>query len=170
MKLAWKFDPRTEASARALGYYDRSQPETEAEWREHVARHDRLYYWFPGEAFEELPTPDELVHPQHHVRVRPLSLEARLVWALSVSQAETMRREAEAYSAAARGLFRHHLREMGFYDPEPVELALRAFLAGKRVHVDHKLNAPSQLLVDGKVVAYNVVATHLRLTKITPES
>lgn len=166
MKLVEKFDPRTEASARALGYYERRQPETEAEWREHVARADRLYYWLPAEAFEELPTADERLHPQYHTHVRPLSLETRFVWALAVSQAQTMRAEAEAYSAATRGLFRRKLTELGFYDPEPVELALRAFLAGKRVDVERKLNEPSRLLVDGKLVARNIVATHLRLTPL----
>jgi hypothetical protein len=164
VKLVEKFDPRIEASARALGYYDRTQPTTETEWREHLARRGRLYFWLPAEAFTELPTAEERTHPQYHQRVRALSLETRLLWALAVSQAQAVRKEAEAYSAATRGLFRHRLQEMGFYAPDPVERALRAFLAGKRVDVEHKLNEPSRLLVDGKLVARNIIATNLRLT------
>lgn len=157
MKLAQKFDPRTEASARALGYYDSSQPKTEAEWREHVARHDRLYYWFPGEAFEELPTADELVHPQWHTRVRPLSLETRFLWALAVGQAQAMRKEADAFASVTRGLFRRKLAAMGFHGPtyaEAVEEALRAFLNGRRVEVSNPLNAPSRLTVEGRIIAH----------------
>lgn len=168
MKLAEKMAPGTEASARALGYYGRlPMPESWGEAQEQVARAARRYFWFPAEALDEVPqTVDEMAHYQRHSRLRILSVETRLVWALSVWQAETMRKEAEAYSAATRGLFRHHLREMGFYAPDPVERALRAFLAGKRVYVEHKLNAPSRLLVDGKLVAENVIAVDLRMTPL----
>lgn len=167
MKLVEKFAPRTEASARALGYYERRQPETEAEWREHVARADRLYYWLPAEAFEELPTADERLHPQYHTRVRALGLETRFLWALAVGQAQAMRTEAEAYSAATRGLFRRKLAALGFHGPThapAVEEALRAFLKGRRVEVTNPLNAPSRLLVDGKLVAENVIGLDTLLT------
>lgn len=168
MKLAQKIDPRTEASARALGYYGRlPMPESWEESQEQVARAARRYFWFPAEALDEVPqTLDEMAHYQRHGRLRILSLETRFLWALAVSQAQAMRKEAEAYSAATRGLFRHKLAQMGFYDPEGVEPALRAFLAGKRVDVERKLNAPSRLLVDGKLVAENVIALDMRLTPL----
>lgn len=167
MKLAERFDPRTEASARALGYYERPPlAETWEEAQEQNARLDRTYYWLPAEVFTEPLTADEQVHPHFHSRLRPLGLDTRFLWALAAGQAQAMRTEAEAYSAATRGLFRHKLAQMGFYDPQDVELALRAFLAGKRVDVERKLNAPSRLLVEGKLVAENVIALDMRLTSL----
>lgn len=158
MKLVEKFAPRTEASARALGYYDQvPRAETWEEAQDRNARLDRTYYWLPAEAFVELPTEDQRLHPHYHTRVRPLSLETRFLWALAVGQAQAMRTEAEAYSAATRGLFRRKLAQMGFHGPTyapAVEEALGAFLKGRRVEVSNPLNAPSRLTVEGRVIAH----------------
>ena len=164
--LLGKLNPRTDEAAKALGFYELGDISDSEKWWEAMRRDEHTYWWFPAEAVTEDDSPEGRAWDHRHSKVRSLSLETRLLWALAVGQAQTMRTEAEAYSAATRGLFRHKLTELGFYDPKPVELALRAFLAGKRVDVERKLNEPSALLVDGEVVARNVVATHLRLTAL----
>lgn len=165
--LLSKLDPRTDEAARALGFYELGDISDPEKWWEAMQRDERTYWWFPAEAVTADESPEGRAWDHRHSKMRSLPLETRLLWTLVVGQAQNMRAEAEAYSAATRGLFRRKLTELGFYDPEPVELALRAFLAGKRVDVERKLNEPSALLVDGRAVAYNVVATHLRLTPLT---
>jgi hypothetical protein len=162
--LLSKLEPRTNEAAMALGFYELGDISDPEKWWEAMQRDERTFWWFPAEAVTADESPEGRAWDHRHSKVRPLSLETRLVWALTVGQAQAMRKEAEAYSAATRGLFRHKLAQMGFYDPQDVELALRAFLEGKRVDVERKLNAPSRLLVDGKPVAENVIALDMRLT------
>lgn len=163
MKLAEKIDPRTEASARALGYYGRlPMPESWEESQEQAARAARRYFWFPAEALDEVPqTLDEMAYHQRHGRLRILSLETRFLWALAVGQAETMRKEADAFASVTRGLFRRKLAAVGFHGPTyapAMEEALRAFLKGRRVEVSNPLNAPSRLTVEGRVIAHGPLA------------
>lgn len=168
MKLLDRIDPRTRASADALGFY--AEPRDAAEARELDEREARTYWWFSPEALaEDAHTTAARAADHASGRLRALRPETRYLWSFSVREAEVMRREAEAFSAIMRGMFRHRLATLGFTDRPTVEEALQAFLKGRQVDVNYKLNAPSQLLVDGKVVAHNVVATHLRVTPLAPE-
>lgn len=170
MRLLDKIDPNTRASAEALGYGPHFELDP-IDGDPVKPLPEGTYYWFPAEALTGEPRNAREEDEQHRRgRLRPLPLETRFLWAINLRRAQEMREQADLFASATRGLFRLKLREMGFYDPDDVEFALRAFLKGKRVDVERRINAPSRLIVDGKLVAENVIARHLRLTALADET
>lgn len=155
--LLGKLNPPTKEAATALGFYELGDISDPEKWWEAMQRDGRTYWWFPAEAVTAADSPGGRAWDHRYSKVRSLSLETRLLWALAVGRAQAMRTEAQAYSAAMRGLFRRKLASFGFHGPayaEDMEQALRAFLKGQRVEVSRPLNTVSTLMVEGRTIAY----------------
>lgn len=164
MKIRNDIRPSTRGAAESLGFYDEpARPIDPEHLRELDEQRERRYWWFPSDALERPADAFALPHLDGHVR--SLGLAAYL-WGGQVWQQQEAAREAEALTAATRGLFRLALAQRGF-GGTVVETALTAFMAGGDVEVRDHTDAPAELVVDGKVIGRNVIAKSLRLTRLT---